>query len=231
MSEFTIQYSISSNEPTNTSQITNATQNGVVTGMQEQSTYYVWAIATKNEKSIRSSNYIKITTGHSHSGSSSSGGGCYTTRCSGGNGYYKYLRDYSVLDSYKVTLSSGRVCGTCGTNVSKGNYMRRGRTTGYTPTIACAKCKKGAFLSKQSGRYAYMCNNCYNNIRSYGTIDFGDGFRWDGSFRWTYSSNDQFVIDKGSTADRLYGASLISHDYSLSCGKSSSNTKSESVEW
>lgn len=80
LSGYTVTYHIANSVPANNTASGNvANPTGTsVTGKSEGTTYYVWATAKKGTNVVGSSNYVTIKTGHTHTGNSKNGTGCYT---------------------------------------------------------------------------------------------------------------------------------------------------------
>lgn len=95
LSGYTVTYHISTSVPANNKangNIANSTATSV-TGKNEATTYYVWATAKKGTNVVGSTNYMTVKTGHTHTGNSTSGGGCYGGIGSDVPCYYKFICD------------------------------------------------------------------------------------------------------------------------------------------
>ncbi len=73
-----------------------STTNSSISGLNDATTYYVWAIARKTDNpDVKSTNYCVVNTGHTHTGDMLNGGGCYTNQitCPGVVTRKKYSHD------------------------------------------------------------------------------------------------------------------------------------------
>ena len=121
LSEYTLNYVVSGK---NQYQDDNAVwfwsdiTNGKIAYIAQESTYYVWLEATKNGITQKSKNYWVIQTGHTHSGNSSSGGGCYnaSSTCNSTSRTIKLESTSSLVSgSPKYT----NYCKLCGASITK----------------------------------------------------------------------------------------------------------------
>ncbi len=145
---YTVTYKISKDEMLITY---DETTSNSISGKTSDTTYYIWATAYKGDSGVCSDNYIKLRTGHKHSGSETSGGACY-----------------SLASTIECPKSGGYV-------ISLGGTSRSYKTTGRSHCAVCASSIPGKTTITQylSSEYNYIkCVDCGASIRTHGSHVF-----------------------------------------------------------
>lgn len=159
---FSVEYSISKEGIT---EAESTTSNVNVYQKESSATYYVWANAIIDGIKIKSNNYAKITTGHTHKGKPSLVGGCYGgekyATCSVSKGYVAYWQGNLKYITKDTTSYQYRYCSECGKrcNIADGFY-KQDPSTGMTYYKMCLEC---GGTSKTLGNTG-LCPSCHQKI-------------------------------------------------------------------
>lgn len=222
LEEYKIEYNIS------TIGFNTATETTVLNDMQnklEGTSYYVWAIANKDGKKIKSDNYVIVNTSHKHIGNAITGGECYSKNVMTCNNdlYYYVIGDSSKsVNGWYGIDSAKRYCGVCGLSESTMYRAQNGSTlrAPITAKIICSECGVMASYTTATNISEFTCkehsqnwengdfnitvkgkNYNYTNCLYIGPISFGNNLYLpaNGSVVVTIEHDNIYVIDCGKT--------------------------------
>lgn len=173
---YTISYKVSDKIPTydKRDEYLSSNSSNVISDKASDTTYFVWAIATKGDISVCSNNCIRLRTGHTHIGSEKVGGKCYeltskTKICPNTSGYVvippELFSDGKIMS---ITNNFNKWCEICRRILTKGDeFIAHGyNVSGTANAYAYIQCIDCGAKVKRLNRSLCVCNKHSKNTYS-----------------------------------------------------------------
>lgn len=191
------------------------------------SVYYVWAIASKNDISIHSDNYVKVTTNHTHTGNKVQGTGCYTGsayKCNGGYGMYAKLEF-----NYKKSVDIGnRYCTICRKYIN-GNHWQGAPKGNFV--FYCKNCA-GSVSGTSNYFTSMICLDCEDRLSNYTLADgryITSAYNVAVDRLWNWQTST--AADYSVTAPRGLTKQCHQRIYGTQCGKIEQSASATSIDF